>query len=125
MTTDATLLFSAQTDELTSLLHVVNVVRLGEAKTRPEIGRLTRLGRSVVAQRVDRAIELGFLEDGEFGPSSGGRHPRTLRFRATQGRIIVCALGGQHINVGLSTLDGKLVAADECMLAQLSSVSLE
>ena len=53
------------------------------------LGRLTGLGRGVVTQRVDRAIEMGFLEDGEFGPSSGGRAPRTLRFRSTAGRIVV------------------------------------
>jgi predicted NBD/HSP70 family sugar kinase len=85
------------------------MVRRGEANTRPEIGRVTGLGRGVVTQRVDQAIEMGFLEDGEFGPSSGGRAPRTLRFRAEQGRIIVCALGALHIHVGITELDGDVV----------------
>lgn len=101
--------FGAQTDEVTSLLRVVNLVRLGDAATRPEIGRLTGLGRGVVTQRVDQAIEMGYLEDGEFGPSSGGRAPRTLRFRADQGRIIVCALGALHIHVGLTALEGDVI----------------
>lgn len=105
----STLRFGAQTDEVTSLLRIVNMVRLGEAVTRPEIGRVTGLGRGVVAQRVDRAVEMGFLEDAEYAPSSGGRAPRTLRFRAERGRIVVCALGGLHIHVGVTDLDGEII----------------
>lgn len=109
MTTDSTLRFGAQTDEVTSLLRIVNLVRTGEATTRPEIGRVTGLGRGVVTQRVDQAIHMGFLGDGEFGASSGGRAPRTLRFRSEQGRIIVCALGALHIRVGYADLDGDIM----------------
>lgn len=105
----STLRFGAQTDEVTSLLRIVNMVRSGEAVTRPEIGRVTGLGRGVVAQRVDRAVEMGFLEDAEYAPSSGGRAPRTLRFRAERGRLVVCALGGQHIHVGVTDLDGTIL----------------
>ncbi|MGN7947120.1 ROK family protein [Microbacterium sp. 22215] len=107
MSRESTLRFGAQTDEVTSLLRIVNLVRTGEALTRPEIGRLTGLGRGVVAQRVDHAIAAGFLEDGEYAPSSGGRAPRTLRFRAEQGLIVVCALGALHIHVGIADLDGE------------------
>ncbi len=109
MATESTLRFGAQTDEVTSLLRIVNMVRNGEATTRPEIGRVTGLGRGVVTQRVEQAIEMGFLEDGEFGPSSGGRAPRTLHFRAEQARIIVCALGALHIRVGLAALEGDII----------------
>ncbi len=105
----STLRFGAQTDEVTSLLRIVNMVRVGDAVTRPEIGRITGLGRGVVAQRVDRAVEMGFLEDAEYAPSSGGRAPRTLRFRAERGRIVVCALGGLHIHVGVTDLDGAIL----------------
>ncbi|KAA9105066.1 ROK family protein [Microbacterium rhizomatis] len=109
MATDSTLRFGAQTDELTSLLRIVNMVRTGEAATRPEIGRLTGLGRGVVTQRVDQAIEMGYLEDADLGPSSGGRAPRTLRFRSERGRIVVCALGALHIHVGIAALEGDIV----------------
>lgn len=109
MVRDSTLRFGAQTDEVTSLLRIVNLVRTGEATTRPEIARLTGLGRGVVAQRIDQAIQMGFVEDGEFARSSGGRAPRTLRFRADRGRLIVCALGATHIRVGIAALDGDIV----------------
>ncbi|MCI1020450.1 ROK family protein [Microbacterium sp. C5A9] len=110
MASESTLRFGAQTDEMTSLLRIVNLVRTGDAVTRPEIGRVTGLGRGVVAQRIDHAIEVGFLQDAEFAPSSGGRAPRTLRFRAERGRVIVCALGALHIHVGLTDLDGDILA---------------
>ncbi len=110
MARESALRFGAQTDEVTSLLRIVNLVRTGEASTRPEIGRLTGLGRGVVTQRVDAAIDMGFLEDGEFGPSSGGRAPRTLRFSTERGHIIVCALGALHIRVGIAALDGDILA---------------
>lgn len=112
MAKESTLRFGAQTDEVTSLLRVVNLVRTHEASTRPEIGRVTGLGRGVVTQRVDQAIEMGFLEDGDFGPSSGGRAPRTLRFRSDRGRILVCALGALHIHVGVALLDGDILEAE-------------
>ena len=109
MSTESTLRFGAQTDEVTSLLRIVNLVRTGEATTRPEIGKVTGLGRGVVSQRVNQAIQIGFLGDGEFGASSGGRAPRTLRFRAEQGRIVICALGAAHIRVGITALDGDIL----------------
>src|SRR6478752_1288266 len=109
MARESTLRFGAQTDEVTSLLRIVNMVRTGDAATRPEIGRVTGLGRGVVTQRVDQAIDMGYLEDGEFGPSSGGRAPRTLQFRGSRGRIIVCALGALHIHVGVAMLEGDVL----------------
>jgi predicted NBD/HSP70 family sugar kinase len=113
MTQESALRFGAQTDEITSLLRIVNIVRTGEAATRPEIGRVTGLGRGVVTQRVDAAIALGFLEDGDFGPSSGGRAPRTLRFNATRGVLLVSALGALHLAVGIANLDGEIIASDK------------
>ncbi|MDO9395014.1 MAG: ROK family protein [Herbiconiux sp.] len=109
MASESTLRFGAQTDEVTSLLRVVNLVRTGEATTRPEISRLTGLGRGVVSQRVDQATELGFLADSEFAASTGGRAARTLRFRVEAGRIVVCALGALHIRVGIADLGGELL----------------
>lgn len=65
MAAESTLRFGAQTDEVTSLLRIVNLVRTGEATTRPEIGRVTGLGRGVVTQRVDQAIHIGYLAEGD------------------------------------------------------------
>lgn len=109
MATVSTLRFGAQTDEVTSLLRIVNLVRTGEATTRPEIGKVTGLGRGVVSQRVDQAMQFGFLKDGDFGASSGGRAPRTLRFDSEQGVLIICALSAQRIRIGITDLDGQIL----------------
>ncbi|GAA3757129.1 ROK family protein [Salinactinospora qingdaonensis] len=108
MATESSLRFAAQSDIMTSLLAVVNLVRTGQATTRPEIGRVTGLGRGVVTQRIDQAIELGYLEDGDFAPSTGGRLPRSLRFRSERGRLVILALGALHLRVGIATLDGTI-----------------
>jgi predicted NBD/HSP70 family sugar kinase len=109
MSTRSMLRYGAQTDEVTSLLRIVNLVRLGEAVTRPALGRVTGLGRGVVTQRVEQAMELGYLEDGDFAHPSGGRAPRTLRFRSGRGVIVSCALGALHIHVGASALTGDVI----------------
>jgi predicted NBD/HSP70 family sugar kinase len=109
MTTVTTPRFKAQTDEVTSLLRIVNMVRNGEARTRPEIGKVTGLGRGVVTQRVDQAIQMGYLTEDALGASSGGRQPRRLRFRAERGLIVICALGVLHVRVGITALEGDIL----------------
>ncbi|GAA1061451.1 ROK family protein [Agromyces bracchium] len=99
-------------DESSSAIRIVKLVRSGAATTRPELGRLTGLGRSVVAQRVDRAIELGFLEELEGVSATAGRAPRRLRFRSERGLLVTCALGALHIHVGVASLDGDVLAHD-------------
>jgi predicted NBD/HSP70 family sugar kinase len=94
--------------DTTAVRNVVNLVRRGAADSRPEIQRATGMGYTLVSHVVDRAIELGYLEDAGIGPSRGGRAPRLLRFRAEQGRILVCALGGLHIRAGIAPLVGDI-----------------
>ncbi|MEV6638113.1 ROK family protein [Actinoplanes sp. NPDC051470] len=114
MARQSALRFGAKTDEMISLLRIVNLVRLGEATTRSQIGQVTGLGRGVVTQRVDQAMDLGYLEDGDLANPTGGRAPRTLRFRGDQGLIIVCALGALHIHVGTFTLTGDVLDDAHC-----------
>lgn len=101
---------SSPSDETLNALRIVNLVRTDRAVTRPDIMRVSGLGRSVVAQRVDRAIELGFLEELEAVSTRSGRAPRRLRFRSERGLLLTCALGSLHIHVGLATLDGAILA---------------
>lgn len=74
MAKESTLRFGAQTDEVTSLLRIVNMVRAGDAATRPEIGRVTGLGRGVVTQRVDQAIEMGTSRTASSDRLRAGAH---------------------------------------------------
>jgi hypothetical protein len=73
----------AAEDQLGGTVSVLDAVRSGTARTKPEISRLTGLGRNVVTQRVNHLVATGLLEQRGFAPSNGGRNPRTLRFRGT------------------------------------------
>ena len=100
-------------DRLADLTLVLDLVRSGEAVTRPELGRRSGLGRTLITQCVIDLIESGLLEEADFGPSTGGRAPRQLRFRAEAGHVLVVELGATSISVGLTDLSGALVAHRE------------
>lgn len=96
--------------ELTqTLVAVLEAVRGGGARTRPEIARVTGLGRNVVTQRVSQLSQSGLLAEGPLGPSTGGRAPRLLRFLADAGHVLVAALGATSVSVAISDLAGHLV----------------
>ncbi|GAA2870335.1 ROK family protein [Paenarthrobacter ilicis] len=90
---------------------LVNLVRTGEALTRPALEQATGLGRKLVAQRVQQAMAVGLLEDGDFAPSGGGRAPRQLRFKADAGHVYAGLMGAGEIRAAVSDLDGAPVAA--------------
>ena len=97
-------------DQLADLVLVLDLVRSGVARTRPELGRRSGLGRTVISQRIGHLMRAGLLEDGELGPSSGGRAPRELRFRSGAGVILAAELGATSISAGLTDLAGTLLA---------------
>lgn len=100
-------------EHVDSLAAVLDLVRSGTARTRPEIGRRSGLGRTVVTQRVNQLTERGLLEEGPLGPSSGGRAPRELRFRARAGLVLAAELGATSIAVGIADLAGQVLAEHE------------
>ncbi|MEV8565176.1 ROK family protein [Streptomyces sp. NPDC051322] len=92
----------------TSLLILLELVRTKAARTRPELSAATGLGRTAVTQRVNQLIEIGLLEEGELSASTGGRQPRTLRFRQDAGCILAVELGATSFSVGIADLNGTL-----------------
>lgn len=95
-------------EQVDSLVTVLDAVRNGAATTRPEVAHLTGLGRNVVTQRVKELVSAGLLAEGDLGPSTGGRAPRELRFRAEAGVLLVAVLGATSIEVALADLAGNL-----------------
>ena len=93
---------------LTSLVAVLDAVRLDAASSRPEIMRRTGLGRGVVVQRVDELIARGIFIEAGLEASSGGRAPRTIRLNTHAGHILVADLGATSIGVGIADLSGQL-----------------
>ena len=100
-------------DQLDTLVSVLDMVRAGHARTRPELGRRSGLGRTVITQRVQQLIDCGLLEEGALGPSSGGRAPRELRFRADAGHLLVAEIGATTLKVAVTDLAGTLLEQQE------------
>src|SRR5262245_2309441 len=96
--------------EQPSGLHLLlDLIRAGAGRTRPQLVSRSGLGRKLVTQRVDQLIAAGLVTDGELGPSTGGRAPRELQFRADAGVLLVAELGGTSLSVGLADLCGNLL----------------
>ncbi|MCY7419827.1 MAG: ROK family protein [Chloroflexi bacterium] len=97
-------------DALDALVTVLDEIRLGRSRSRSELVDSTGLGRGVVAQRVAELLDRGLVVEGDVGPSTGGRPPRQLSFRADAGHILVADLGATSIDVAATTLDGQVLA---------------
>ncbi|GAA2031931.1 ROK family protein [Pseudokineococcus marinus] len=100
-------------DQVDGLVAVLDLVRSGVARTRPELARQSGLGRSAVAGRVARLLELGLLDERGTAPSSGGRAPRELALRADAGLVLVAPLGASHLTAGVTDLEGRVLAVVE------------
>ena len=95
-------------DEAESLARVIQVVRRLTETSRPEVQRLTGFSRTLVSKYIDTTIDLGLLEEGTLGVSTGGRAPRLLKFNADAGAILIAELGARGMSIALSDLSGKL-----------------
>lgn len=80
------------------------------AGSRHDIARLTGISRKVGAQRVGDLVAAGLLTDAGVGPSTGGRPPRQLRFRAEAGHLLVGFLGATSLDVAVIDADGGVIA---------------
>ena len=102
--------FAPLPDEaLDALVDVLDEIRFGRSRSRSELVTRTGLGRAIVAQRVGELIERGLVSEGDVGPSTGGRPPRQLTFRADNGYLLVADLGATSIDVAVTTLDGRIL----------------
>src|SRR5262245_41112547 len=96
-------------EALDALVVVLDEVRLGRSRSRSELVARTGLGRAIVARRVGELIDRGLLAEGDVGPSTGGRPPRQLSFRADAGHVLVADLGATSIDVAITSLDGRIL----------------
>ena len=104
---------SIAVDQLDTLVAVLDLVRFGQACTRPEVARRSGLGRTVVTQRLTQLINAGLVEEGRLAASTGGRAPRELRFRADAAAVLVAELGATGLSAGLTDLSGRLIGQRE------------
>jgi glucokinase-like ROK family protein len=110
----------ANSDQLDTLVQVFELIRTGVARTRPTLGAQSGLGRSIVTQRVAHLIQLGLVEEGRLGPSTGGRAPRELRVVTDAGHLLGVALGARGLGVGIADLSGSFLTMynEACDIAE-------
>ena len=96
-------------ESLDALVTILDELRSAGAQSRPELVARTGLGRGIVAQRVGERLDLGLVAEGEVGPSTGGRPPRRIGFRADAGHLLVADLGATSIDVAVTDLDGRIL----------------
>ena len=96
-------------ESLDALGSILDEIRQARSRSRAELVARTGLSRGVVAQRVAELIELGLVVDDELGPSTGGRPPRQMSFRADAGHVLVADLGATSIDVAVTDLDGRIL----------------
>ena len=94
-------------DDPQSLSKVLLSVQKSTATSRPEIARITGLGRTLVAKHVDIALKLKIISEGDFGSSTGGRVPRLLEFNKDAGYLLVAELGATGMTIACSDLLGN------------------
>jgi len=98
------------TDEaLDGLVTILDEIRSAGSRSRSELVGRTGLSRGIVAQRVGELVDLGLVVEGEVGPSTGGRPPRRIGFRADAGHLLVADLGATSIDVAVTDLDGRIL----------------
>lgn len=90
--------------------HLLQLLRDGAVASRPGMVELTGVSRTTVAQRVDALLALGLVVEDGATPSTGGRPATRLRFNADAGVVLVADLGATHARVGVTTLDGSVLA---------------
>ena len=100
----------APTDEAVDALAVIlDEIRSAGSRSRPELVARTGLSRGIVAQRVSELLDLGLVVESEVGPSTGGRPPRRIAFRADAGHLLVADIGATSIDVAVTDLEGRIL----------------
>ncbi|GAA1136520.1 ROK family protein [Nocardioides aquiterrae] len=96
-------------DQARSLLQILELVRSGQALTRPDLARATQFGRAVVTSRLEQLLDLGLVAEGDLLPVPRGRSPRGLHFNTGRGHVLCADIGARSMFVGLSDLGGRIV----------------
>jgi glucokinase-like ROK family protein len=99
----------ATDDTLDALAAILGEIRTAGSRSRSELVARTGLTRGIVAQRIGELLELGLVLEGDVGPSTGGRPPRRVSFRADAGHLLVADLGATSIDVAVTDLEGRIL----------------
>jgi glucokinase-like ROK family protein len=96
-------------ESLEAIVAILDLVRRGQAHSRSELIERSGLSRAVVTQRVNELLARGFVIE-TAAPSTGGRPPKQLVFRADAGHVLVADVGATSIDVALADATGTILA---------------
>jgi glucokinase-like ROK family protein len=91
------------------LVEVLDYTRRHGSCTRAELVAATGLSRALVGQRLAALEAYGLVAEDGVGPSTGGRAPRRVRFRADVGHLLVADLGATSVDVAVADLAGGIL----------------
>jgi glucokinase-like ROK family protein len=97
-------------DGAAGLVEMLDHVRRHGTTTRSALVEATGLSRVSVAQRLGALLDLELLAEGDLAESTGGRAPRTIRFRGETGYLLVADIGATSIDVAVADLSGRILA---------------
>ena len=91
------------------LVTILDLIRFREANTRPELSRVTGLGRAIITQRVNELIDAGLVIDDDTHESTGGRPSRMLSLNSAAGSLFSVEFGATDVTVALTDLSGSII----------------
>lgn len=87
---------------------ILELISLGEARSRADLASRLGLAPSTVGLRVQSLIDVGVVSERGDGASRGGRRPRLLGIDEGAGVVLTVDLGGSHARIGIHSLSGTL-----------------
>lgn len=96
-----------------STAHLLSLIASGQAASRSDLVRSSGLAPSTVSSRVETLIKDGWVTEGGYAPSRGGRRARTLTINAGAGYLLVSDIGSTHARVIATDLAGASLAEIE------------
>lgn len=93
--------------------HLLELIASGQASSRSDLARSTGLAPSTVSSRVEALIDGGWVAEGGYAASRGGRRARSLTINSGVGYLLVFDIGSTHARVIATDLAGAALAESE------------
>lgn len=98
--------------DVSSASELLQLLRDGTPRTRSELATRTSLSRSTITQRVDELMKVDLIAPVETAVSTGGRPSARFQLNTVRWLIVALDLGATHCTVGLTTLNGEVIASE-------------
>lgn len=82
--------------------YLARLVASGQATSRSELARVTRLARSTVSQHLAPLLRANLISEREAEPGGRGRPPSVLSLNPQAGVILVADIGATHGRLGIA-----------------------